>query len=273
MNTAASVTGAFPTHEARFGLAGRTVFISGAAGHLGKAMAIGFAQAGAHVILNGRVAAKLKAFADELAASGYASSIAPFDVGEADQASAFFRGLERLDVIVNNAIPALGSAQGNSADEFRTTIEVGLVACNENIKFALPALESAVAQSGHASVINVTSVWAHVSPSMHLYDGPEGLSPPQYSATKGGLLQLTRYLACQLAPKKIRVNSLSPGIFPNDDVVARGLPLIDRLARNAPMGRHGRAHEIAGAAVFLASDASSFVTGADIKVDGGWTAW
>lgn len=263
----------FPAHEARFGLRGRTVFISGAAGHLGRAMAIGCAQAGAHVILNGRTAAKLEAFAGELAGQGLSASVAAFDIGDRARADAFLGGLARLDVLINNAIAALGSTQGRSLDEFRAMLETGLVAAHANVTAALPGLEAAVAATGQASVINVTSIWAHVSPAMHLYEGTQGLSPPQYSATKGGLIQLSRYLACELAPRRIRVNSLSPGLFPGDEIVAQKLPLVDRLAGNAPMRRHGMAHEIAGPALFLASDASSFMTGADLKVDGGWTAW
>ena len=263
----------FPTNEARFGLQGRTVFISGAAGHLGRAMAIGCAQAGAHIILNGRTAAKLESFADELTRQGLSASVAAFDISDREQADDFLGGLPRLDVLINNAIAALGSTQGRSIEEFRIMLETGLVAAHANIKSALPGLEAAVAAVGQASVINVTSIWAHVSPAMHLYDGTNGLSPPQYSAAKGGLIQLTRYLACELAPKHIRVNSLSPGIFPSEEIVAQKLPLVDRLAGNAPMQRHGMAQEIAGPTLFLASDASSFMTGADLKVDGGWTAW
>jgi NAD(P)-dependent dehydrogenase (short-subunit alcohol dehydrogenase family) len=263
----------FPTHEARFRLDGRTVFLSGAAGHLGRAMAIGFVQAGAHVILNGRTEATLRDFADELAAAGFSASVAAFDVGDRASADAFLSGLDRLDVLVNNAIGGLGVTRESSAEQFRETLTTGLVACHENILKALPALEAAVAATGQASVINITSIWGHVSPPMFLYEDNDTRSPPQYGAAKGGLLQLTRYLACQLAPKRIRVNSLSPGVFPGDEVAAIDPPLLRRFANTPPMRRLGLAPEITGPAVFLASDASSYMTGTDLKVDGGWTAW
>ncbi len=271
----ASTTGVatFPSHEARFRLDGRTVFLSGAAGHLGRAMAIGFAQAGAHVILNGRTASTLEAFAEELTQAGFSASVAVFDVGDRDTALPFLAGLDRLDVLVNNAIGGLGRTRASAAEDFRATIETGLIACHENIHAALPALEAAVDATGQASVINIASIWAHVSPPMYLYEDGDTQSPPQYSAAKGGLLQLTRYLACQLAPKRIRVNSLSPGIFPGDDVAAADPPLLRRFAATPPMRRLGLAPEITGPAVFLASDASAYMTGADIRVDGGWTAW
>lgn len=263
----------FPTHEARFRLDGRTVFLSGAAGHLGRAMAIGFAQAGAHVILNGRTAAKLQDFADELGAQGLSASVAAFDVMDRQTANDFLTGLDRLDVLVNNAITGLGPNVASSADAFRATVDSGLIAAHENIMTALPALEAAAAATGHASVINITSTWAHVSPSFPLYEGTGRLTPPQYAATKGGLVQLTRYLACQLAPKRIRVNSLSPGIFPWDDIVTNEPDFVAKLAARSPMDRLGLAHELTGPAVFLASDASSYMTGSDLLIDGGWTAW
>ncbi len=263
----------FPGHGDRFGLAGRTVFLSGAAGHLGRAMAIGFAQAGAHVILNGRTEATLRDFRDELAAAGFSASVAAFDIADRDRARPFLNGLERLDVLVNNAIGGLGKTRVSRPEDFRATIETGVIATHQNVFDAMAGLEAAVAATGHASVINVASIWAHVSPPMYLYEEDDTRSPPQYSAAKGGLLQLTRYLACELAPRRIRVNSLSPGIFPGDDVAAIDPPLLQRFAATPPMRRLGHSHEISGPAVFLASDASAYMTGADLRIDGGWTAW
>jgi len=262
----------FPGHAERFGLEGRTVFLSGAAGHLGRAMTIGFAQAGAHVILNGRTVDTLEEFAAELAASGYSASVAAFDIADRDRASVFLKGLDRLDVLVNNAIGGLGRTRDAGRDDFRATLETGLIACRENVFDAMVALERAVAVTGHASVINVASIWAHVSPPMHLYEEGDIVSPPQYSAAKGGLLQLTRYLACELAPRGIRVNSLSPGIFPDDEVAAQNPPLLQRFAATPPMRRLGNSQEISGPAVFLASDASSYMTGTDLRIEGGWPA-
>lgn len=263
----------FPTHEARFRLDGRTVFLSGAAGHLGRAMAIAFAQAGAHVILNGRTESKLQALADELAEAGLSASVVAFDVMDRERANGFFAGLDRLDVLVNNAITGLGPNTGTGADAFRTMVDSGLIAANENITSALPALEAAAAAVGHASVINVTSIWGHVSPKPELYGDSGRLTPPQYAATKGGLLQLTRYLSVMYAPKRIRVNSLSPGIFPWDEIAEKDPDFVAKMSTQSPMNRLGLAHELAGPAVFLASDAASYMTGTDLKIDGGWTAW
>jgi NAD(P)-dependent dehydrogenase (short-subunit alcohol dehydrogenase family) len=263
----------FPTHQQRFGLDGRTAFVSGAAGHLGRAMSLALAQAGAHVILNGRTRETLEALSGEMAAAGLSSSVSVFDVSDLDAAGAFLRGLDRLDVLVNNAItglPGKGAAPG--VDSFRKTMESGLLACSENINAAIPALEAAAREVGHASVINITSIFAHVSPTFSVYEGTPLMTPPQYGATKAGLIQLTRYMAVMLAPKKIRVNSLSPGIFPWEGTEELHPSYFARASEVSPMGRLGRPEELAGAAVFMASDAATFMTGTDLRIDGGWTA-
>jgi NAD(P)-dependent dehydrogenase (short-subunit alcohol dehydrogenase family) len=100
-----------------------------------------------------------------------------------------------------------------------------------------------------------------------------GVNPPDYGAAKAGVMQLVRYQAVMWGPKKVRVNAIVPGPFPNGANYKGEEAFLDRLAKKVPMGRVGKSHEVAGAAVFLASDASSFVTGTQIVVDGGWTAW
>jgi len=263
-----------PPHESLFRLDGRTAFLSGAAGHLGSAMAVALARAGAHVILNGRTEAKLRTLAEAMRADGLACSIAAFDVLDHEVARGFLSELKRLDVLINNAITGLPSrADATRADAFATALASGVTAAHENVQAALPALAAAVRAVGQASVINVTSIHGHVSPVFSLY-GESGFdSPPHYAAAKGGLLQLSRYLACRLAPLGIRVNSLSPGVFPWPEIERDHPDFVERTARRNPMGRTGRANEIGGPAVFLASDASSYMTGADLLIDGGWTAW
>lgn len=263
-----------PTNRISFRLDGKTVFLSGAAGHLGRAMAFAFADAGAHVILNGRTRSTLEELAAEIASGGGAASVAAFDVTDRPSADAFLGGLPRLHVLVNNAISGLGGKDaGAEIDRFRGIVESGLVASHANIMAALPGLSAAAAQAGQACVINIASQWGHVSPDFRMYED-SGLAPtpPQYGATKAGLMQLTRYLAVQLAPQRIRVNSLSPGIFPWPSIVDEQPAFLARACDRSPMARLGEAHELAGPAVFLASDAASYVTGADLRVDGGWTA-
>ena len=177
-------------------------------------------------------------------------------------------------MLINNAISGLQQrGETGEADAFAAMLASGVTAAHQNVQDAMPALEAAVRASGQASIINVTSIYAHVSPAFSVYDDSGFVSPPQYSAAKGALIQLTRYLACRLAPRGIRVNSLSPGIFPWPEIERDRPDFIERVSQRSPMGRPGYAPEIGGPAVFLSSDASSYMTGADHLVDGGWTAW
>ena len=116
-------------------------------------------------------------------------------------------------------------------------------------------------------------MYGHISPDPRIYGDSGYNSPPYYSTSKGALLQYTRYAACHLGSMGIRVNSISPGPFPPIRV-RKGLPeFFEQLERKVPLGRVGRAVDIVGPVVFLASSCSLYVTGTNIEVDGGWTKW
>jgi NAD(P)-dependent dehydrogenase (short-subunit alcohol dehydrogenase family) len=128
-------------------------------------------------------------------------------------------------------------------------------------------------QSKGASVINIASMYGTVSPDPAIY-GDSGLnSPPAYGPAKAALIQLTRYMACHWGTQNIRVNAIAPGPFPRDEFQRSQPAFTERLAAKTPLKRIGRAEEIGGAVTFLASDAASYITGAVLPVDGGWTAW
>jgi NAD(P)-dependent dehydrogenase (short-subunit alcohol dehydrogenase family) len=138
---------------------------------------------------------------------------------------------------------------------------------------ALPALRRAVKSRGHASVINVASMYGVVSPDLSVYKTPESSNPPFYGAAKAALIQWTRYAACEYGRENIRFNSVSPGPFPSAQVQADAPDFVRTLSQKVPLGRVGQPGELVGIMVFLASSASSFITGANIPVDGGWTSW
>lgn len=122
------------------------------------------------------------------------------------------------------------------------------------------------------SIINYCSMYGLVAPDLRIYGDNPQKQPPTYSAAKGGVLQLTRYSACALAEYNIRVNCVTPGPFPNP-ANQSDAEFNAKLAGKTMLGRFGQSHEMAGAILLLASDASSFMTGSNITVDGGWTAW
>jgi NAD(P)-dependent dehydrogenase (short-subunit alcohol dehydrogenase family) len=257
-----------------FRLDGRVAFVSGAAGHLGSAMSRALCEAGAHVILNGRNEARLRDFEGELRSEGHSVERAAFDMADFAASRAFFGGLDRLDVLVNNAISMTPrpTAALEPAD-FEKTYASSVTAAFEAVRAARPALRRAVEAEGEASVINVASMYGAVAPDARIYSQPEQASPFHYGPAKAALLQLSRHLAAELGPERIRVNALVPGPFPRDDV-SRGDPAFaTRLAARTMLGRTGQAAETRGPLLFLATKASSFVTGAAIAVDGGWTAW
>jgi NAD(P)-dependent dehydrogenase (short-subunit alcohol dehydrogenase family) len=255
-----------------FRLDGKIAFVSGSRGHLGAAMTRALCQAGAHVIVNGRDAAALGAFAGDLGSQGFSVEAAPFDAHDVEKIHAFFGGLKRLDVLVNN----IGLMRGRSfsqlgPNDFAATYAATVTTAFESVRAALPALRTAIGMSGDASVINISSIYGQVSPDARLYDSREQQSPFHYGPAKAGLEQLTRHLAAELGPEKIRVNALVPGPFPQPGKMPPGLE--GRLAQRTMLNRIGHAEEIGGPLLFLAGPASSFVTGVCLNVDGGWTAW
>jgi NAD(P)-dependent dehydrogenase (short-subunit alcohol dehydrogenase family) len=257
-----------------FRLDGRTAFVSGAAGHLGGAMARALCQAGAHVILNGRDDAKLEDFEGALKAEGHSVSRAAFDVSDFARLRAFLARLTRLDVLVNNAISMTPAAMDALApDAFDETYRTSVTAAFEAARAARPALRAAVAKTGDAAIVNIASMYGAVAPDARLYARPEQASPFHYGPAKAALLQLTRHLAAEFGPERIRVNALVPGPFPKPETRAKDPDFAACLAARTMLGRSGEAAEIAGPLLFLASPASGFVTGASLAVDGGWTAW
>ena len=258
-----------------FSLKGRVVLITGAAGHLGSAFAEAAAEAGAHVVLNGRNQSRLEFLAARLSGAGsVATSVGDLtrDAYLNSLVSLVRKRYGRLDVILNNAYdPKPATLTSTSIHDFEMKTRVGLIAPFRLVQIALPLLRKTAVQTKQSvSVINMASMYGSVSPDPRLYGSSGQNSPPFYGAVKGGLLQLTRYLSVHLAPDNIRVNAISPGPFPAN---LKNRTFISKLKNRVPMNRIGTPDELKGAFLFLASEASSYVTGINLPVDGGWTAW
>jgi len=241
-------------------------------------MAHAVAAAGAHVVLNGRHRNTLEEVATEVTALGQQASVACFDITQqnlvATHVAEIAATFNRLDVLVNNASAGRpGTLETASAADFEESYRVNVVAAFGLLQASLPLLKAAGRLNpGGASVINIASMYGSVSPDPAIYGTSGANSPPYYGAAKAGIIQFTRYAACHLAGDKIRVNCISPGPFPVEQYLQRDPTFHDHLNSKNPMLRIGEPSEVQGPLLFLASDASSYVTGINLAVDGGWTA-
>ena len=248
----------------RFGLDAKVALVTGASAGLGARFARVLAEAGASVALVARRADRLEA----VAAGLDDALVVPADLADPEQrASAVAAAVDRfgrIDVLVNNAGISDGPQRAETEDpaDFAHAVEVNLNAAFHLSRLVAPGM---IDGSG-GSIVNITSVHGLVASSPNRQAG--------YVASKAGLIGLTRELACQWATGGIRVNAIAPGYFATDltdEMLAseRGREWIER---NTPMRRAGAEHELDGVLVFLASEASTYVTGQTIAVDGGWTA-
>lgn len=262
--------------EALFSLAGKTAFVTGATGHLGLQISIGLAEAGAHVLLNGRNSDRVDATVELLRSQGLSAESAIFDITDGVAIADYFhnRACFPLHIIVNNAYNGTaGNIASTDSGSYIKSYEIGLASVHNILKEALPCLKAAIAADNSASIINIASMYAMVSPDQRIYDSHTVANPPFYGACKAALIQWTKYAACEFGLHGIRVNAISPGPFPSNSVQNDRPDFIAKLAAKVPMGRIGQPGELKGPVLFLASSASSYVNGINLVVDGGWTCW
>lgn len=252
----------------------QTIFISGAAGHLGTEIALGLAKPGVCLILNGRNKEKLIALQAKVQDLGAKAEIACFDVSDEKVVAQYFeKNKQEIHGLINNAYAGgAGTFEISTSEQFQKSFEVCILGTTNLTRSALQNLKVAAKQTGSASVINIASMYGKVSPHLGAYAKAQDANPPFYGVAKAGLIQLTRYLAVEFAKYGIRVNSISPGAFPSVQN-QKDARLMDELKKQIPMNRLGEAKELVGPVSFLLSPQSSYVTGSDLAVDGGWTAW
>lgn len=247
----------------------KVIAVTGGYGYLGKAIVKSLVAHGARVFVIGKSSDK---FSSAFGASRDITFVEG-DVSSSDSIKSTFAKItsltEQIDVLVNNAFYTKGqSPEFLSDDDWNTGIDGTLGNVFRCIREIIPILK----KQSRGKIISVSSMYGMVAPDFSLYDqSPEFLNPPHYGAAKAGVLQLTRYYASYLGKYGITVNAVTPGPFPSDEV-QMDKQFIEQLRNKTALGRVGKPEDIAGAFVFLASDAANYITGQNIIVDGGWTA-
>jgi gluconate 5-dehydrogenase len=267
-------------------LEGRTALLTGASGFLGRTFARTLLSNGARLIALGR-SQRLDSLSAEWGLEFgtervHSYRVDMYDLGALSTVLDDIVASEpAVDILINNA-HELGPKSGfntsdgllenASLDQWMRHLTAGLYWPAMTVQKVGPSMKSL----GHGSIINISTMYALVSPDPRLYEGTSFVNPPGYSSAKGAMLAFTRYVASFWGPYGIRANAILPGAFSNTEESGPNSvdpedPFLDRLGRRTCLGRTGHSDELAGALLFLASDASSYVTGHALTVDGGWT--
>jgi gluconate 5-dehydrogenase len=260
------------TIQQLFDLTGRAALVTGASGYLGRAIASALAEAGATVVVGSRDRERAEQTAAELPSGNGVTHVGvPLDHKDEDTLkTGFAEAVERtggLDVLFNNG-------QSGPIDDWTTITAEGFHGhlANATGYFLLARLmrDHAVERHKPASIVMIGSMYGVVASYPDAYEGLVPASSVGYHTMKGGVIHMTRHLAAYWAADNVRVNCLSPGPFPSPKANPE---MVERLKQKSPMKRMGLPHELKGPALLLASDAGSYITGQNLLVDGGWTAW
>jgi NAD(P)-dependent dehydrogenase (short-subunit alcohol dehydrogenase family) len=254
----------------------RWSIVTGASGHLGIVIAETLAELGSNLILVDRVNSNLEEKANAIS-SIYKSKIECYfvDLESSPERVVFLKAVKKhpeINVLVNNAaFVGTSDLKGwgvpfseQTVDTWRRAMEVNLTSVFELTQGLIPQMQ----KTQGANIINIASIYGQYGPKWELYEGTNMANPAAYSASKGGLIQFTKWLATTVSPD-IRVNSVSPGgIFRNQPE-----SFVKKYEQNTPLKRMATEDDFRGVIAFLASDLSSYITGQNISVDGGWGVW
>lgn len=253
-----------------FDLTGKVAVVTGGAGLIGRQAVRALRDYGAKVYIAELDLARARAVAEDPAYAGV--ECVSVDITDEASIAAMARGLVeregRIDVLMNNAYPRTAdwgaTFENIKAESWRKNVDQHM----NGYFLCCQVVGEEMRKRGSGSIINMGSIYGVVGPDFGLYKGTTLTNAAAYSAIKGGIINFTRYLASWYGPHGVRVNCLSPGGIQDGQSEA----FLKNYGDRCPMGRMGRVDELAGSVVFLASDASSYVTGHNLIVDGGWTA-
>ena len=252
-----------------FEMKNKNVIITGGHGHLGCSMTECLADAGANISIFGRNRNKF----NKIFNKNKVNNIQFFQV-DISKTNEIKRGISEhielfgnIDVLINNSYYCKSSKNPEKMtdDEWEYGIDGTLNSVYRCIRESLDYMQAG------SSIINISSMYGIISPDFKIYEENKNfINPPNYGASKAGVIQLTKYFASYLAEKNIRVNAISPGAFPSNEVQKEKI-FIKNLIKKIPMKRIGKPDDIKGMILLLASDASQYITGQNFSIDGGWT--
>jgi len=262
-----------------FNVKGKVIIISGALGLLGSTYVEGFSKEGANVVIVDLNAELCNQKAEEMA-QGYGTATLGIgcDIANKEEVERMVKSVVskygRIDVLINNAAIQtecfFAPFEEYSVEDWDKVMSVnvtGIFLCSQ-------AVGKEMEKKKKGSIINVSSIYGVVAPDLRIYEGSfyrgkQINTPPVYSASKGAVISLTRYLATYLAKYGIRVNAVTPGgVYSGQNEI-----FVKKYSERCPLGRMAKPEEIFNAVYFLACDASSYITGHNLIVDGGWTIW
>ncbi len=251
-----------------FRLTGKTAVVSGGAGLYGRQIAEALAEAGARTFMASRNQEKLRAQAAGFRRAGLDVTALELDQGCEESINSLLGQVVDLaggvDILVNNAVLRPMADWSSPAEAFAESMRVNAT----GIFMMTRAFGEHMAERGGGSIINVGSIQGMVGPDFTLYEGLDWGTPPDYFFHKAGMINFSRFAAAKLGPRRVRVNTISPGGFFNN----QDPRFVERYNARTLLGRMAGETDLKGVIVFLASDASAYVTGANIAVDAGYTS-
>lgn len=254
--------------DSDFSLKEKVILLTGGAGLYGKGLTHYIARTGARLIIASRNIEALKKLAKEECAQGREVISELLDLSDESSINSLVtRICERhghIDGLVNNAVLRPMQRLGDSAGAWAESMKV-----NSDGTFLLTrAVGEMMCKQGCGSIVNIASIQGMVGPNHYLYEGTDMTAPPDYFFHKGGMINLSRYFAAQYGPEGVRVNCVSPGGYFNE----QDPEFVERYNKMTMLGRMANDSDLGGAVAFLLSDASSYITGVNLPVDGGYTA-
>ena len=258
-----------------FNLQNKVAIVTGGYGNLGTDIVKALLEFGAIVYVAGR--SKIK-FDDKFDIGKEQNlNFIEIDIRQSKSIEMCFREVHKvhgkIDILINNAHSAKGNSQENMSDEdFIYTLDGVLGSVHKTTKAIIPYMK--MYNSG--KIINISSMYGIVSPDFRMYDGDnceKYTNPPHYGAAKAGVNQITKYYAVLLAKYNIQVNAIAPGPFPSLTVQNENPKFIEKLKAKNPLNKIGKPGDLDGSVILLSSNASNFMTGQILQIDGGWTIW